>query len=315
METVTACPLCGAPTSSVLYGRADVRVVLCESCGLVYLNPRMSQEARGTFYEESYQKQRNRVEDVAAAIVRAKQPKLYQKNLTKAEYFMPFIQKGSRVLDIGAGYGGLLAAIREKTGAIVEGIEPGIIGSEVGRRGFGLSVATTNLDEFLKTSHGTYDCVIMSHVLEHVGDPKGSLRGVRTLLKENGMLWLAVPNILTPDDAPNRFFHMEHLFYFSPRTLVHMLEEAGFAVVSLDMHPRELIVHAIDVQRNPVRVAREKQQGTPEDVRRVCKRHSRKYAVLTLLRKTIELILPRSASLSARSKAAAFLRKFGLIEQ
>ena len=45
-----------------------------------------------------------------------------------------------------------------------------------------------------EAQHGTFDAVIASHVLEHIPDPIGFLQSVATLLKEDGLLSLIIPD-------------------------------------------------------------------------------------------------------------------------
>jgi 2-polyprenyl-3-methyl-5-hydroxy-6-metoxy-1,4-benzoquinol methylase len=318
METLATCPLCHSEgKSSLLHQHGDARCVLCENCGLAYLNPRMSHEERIRFYSDSYQRERHKLSDIDAAIARAREPHRYAKKRVWAGRFVPHLNTSSRVLEIGAGYGMLLAAIRELTGASVSGIEPGVIGSEVARRVFSVPVLNTDLDTFARaTVKDHYDCIIMSHVLEHLPSPIESLRAIQSLLAPKAALWIAVPNILTPDDAPDRFFHFEHLFYFSPRTLVRTLEEAGYAVVHVERRPREIIMRAVLAETEPLeRIRSTNCPGAPEHVRRRQQLHAFKYDVLRFFGRAVESVCPPRYTQIVRARTVSLLRHIGLIKQ
>lgn len=313
MEQI-ACPLCGEHKGTVLHSHDDITALVCEACGMVYLDPRPSAEAIAAFYRDAYQKERNKVSDADAAIERAKNPRLRGKKLLRAEQeFAPLLSRESRVLDIGAGYGGLLAAIKEKTGAYVEGIEPGEIGAEVARRHFGLPVATADLDSFLASPHEPYDCIIMSHVLEHLPQPIDSLRSIRTLLRPRGTLWVAVPNVLWPEDSPERTFHIEHLLYFSPRTLIRTLNKAGYSVTNLKILPKEMVVYAVRSDEATGMDANEA-QGSPAHVKAAYAENRRTYFWLSLFRKGVELVLPAPLAHRVRKIASWIFGKLGLIQ-
>ena len=46
-------------------------------------------------------------------------------------------------------------------------------------------------------AHSGYDVILFSHVLEHLFDPTQALRDAARILKENGVLAIALPNVLT----------------------------------------------------------------------------------------------------------------------
>lgn len=90
---------------------------------------------------------------------------------------------------------------------------------------------------------GTFDVIIMSHIIEHVHDPVGFLRHAHRLLKPGGRVVLATPNAWS-------FGHWlwegdwvslatpYHLFIFNPPALARTLREAGFSRVFCSTRPR-----------------------------------------------------------------------------
>src|SRR5579872_6374503 len=42
--------------------------------------------------------------------------------------------------------------------------------------------------------HGRFDLIVMSHVIEHLRDPRNALRDARALLEDRGFLLVALPN-------------------------------------------------------------------------------------------------------------------------
>jgi 2-polyprenyl-3-methyl-5-hydroxy-6-metoxy-1,4-benzoquinol methylase len=73
-----------------------------------------------------------------------------------------------------------------------------------------------------------FDLVILSHTLEHLLDPIGTLTTIRGYLKQGGGLFIQVPNI---KESPFDILIADHLLHFSPENLCNILTTAGFTVV------------------------------------------------------------------------------------
>ncbi len=91
----------------------------------------------------------------------------------------------------------------------------------------------------LITSTETFDVIIMSHVLEHITDLSAALKIVRELMKEETLLYIEVPGVKALHwdkwqyyrrDFLN-YFTLAHVWHFSLRTLVSVLELHGFQLV------------------------------------------------------------------------------------
>lgn len=87
----------------------------------------------------------------------------------------------------------------------------------------------------------TYDLVICNNVLEHVLDPLGLLRRLRSLIAPGGMLRIAVPNdgswlqdqVVSRSLAAPEFWVAipDHLNYFNTDSLPRVLDACGWTVV------------------------------------------------------------------------------------
>lgn len=139
------------------------------------------------------------------------------------------IDKGS-ILDIGMGTGELLSYFAGK-GWKTTGVEPNEAVREFARTSHGLTVHDEEALD--KLPSGSFDVITMWHVLEHVPDLNARMKQVRNLLKKEGRLFIAVPNLLAPDakkygahwaalDVPR------HLYHFTPQSLEQLLRKHGF---------------------------------------------------------------------------------------
>lgn len=69
----------------------------------------------------------------------------------------------------------------------------------------------------------------MRHVLEHLSNPLECLKKIRNILAPNGVMYIEVPD--SQDIAPSlsRFYHHEHLLYFTNQILNSYLRSSGFS--------------------------------------------------------------------------------------
>jgi SAM-dependent methyltransferase len=148
--------------------------------------------------------------------------------------------KNSAILEVGCGVGQFLHYCRDE-GAVCLGIEPFEEYSEYARNVLNIEVFTGTLEAYSKKfGHldGTLDTVCLFHVLEHLASPIESLRLIRGWLKDDGLLYIEVPNAVTTwrwyNQAPTKFFRPVHFFNFTWKTLELVLGKAGFQIIATD---------------------------------------------------------------------------------
>jgi SAM-dependent methyltransferase len=145
---------------------------------------------------------------------------------------LKFVRAG-RALDIGCGSGRFLRALRD-SGWNVAGLELNDDTATSARTVYGLAVETS-LDAF---DAGTFDLITITHVLEHIRDPHQMLSDCVGLLKPNGVIAVAVPNMESWQAQMTRenWFHLDlprHLWHFSERWLSNELDHLGFERVTV----------------------------------------------------------------------------------
>jgi len=219
----TVCNLCGKADTTFITKQNSFKVVQCNLCGFVYVNPRPKLTAMKDFYIDYH---RNRIGD--PHLWKPYMQKIFTKSATLLQRLYP--QKG-RLLDIGCGYG-FFVEEAIKRGWQAEGIDL----SEdcvafAKKRGQNVTLA---LPEDIKEKN-SFDAITMFYVLEHLPDPLSTLRTVKKLLKPGGVLLLRVPHttpivkLLKPMKIKNNLFDPPfHLCDFSPDTIGKILKKAGF---------------------------------------------------------------------------------------
>jgi SAM-dependent methyltransferase len=143
------------------------------------------------------------------------------------------LSPGGRILEIGPGRGAMLAELAE-SGYAAEGLElSAAVAKTVGARSGG-TVRVGSIETLASTvGRETYDGVIARHVLEHISDPVRALAVIFDILRPQGVLYIAVPNVAAPEAMLSGWtgYQPYHLHYFRPATLHGLLRRAGFVVV------------------------------------------------------------------------------------
>lgn len=140
------------------------------------------------------------------------------------------LERGSRVLDLGAGDGRLTQALAN-AGHRVTAVEP-FRDVHAGPR---LDVLREDLGE-LELPEQSFDAAVLWHVLEHLPEPLNLLERVRRWLVPGGRVLVGVPNLgsLQARLGGEQWFHLDtqrHVVHFTPRGLLSLLERAGLSDV------------------------------------------------------------------------------------
>lgn len=171
------------------------------------------------------------------------------------EFFGDISQKN--IYDIGFGYAQALLYFKQR-GLICSGIEPSEEGVEYARKN-GIDGKVGGIeDEKSYITDKKQNIVLLINVLEHLRTPYETLVNIRKhLIADNGILIIDVPNEYNAFQlAANKEYGLKewwlappkHINYFSPSSLEHLLNEAGFKMVKQEASfPIELFLLFGDV--------------------------------------------------------------------
>lgn len=228
-EGLIPCNLCGASDVEVIGSRdrrgRPLRTTICRRCGLVWSNPRPTADEVRRYYSGEYRLDyKGHSTPPLRHIARSGRGAL-----NRYRALSPYLKKGDRILDAGAG-GGEVVYVLRRFGFDASGIEPDEQYAQHAREVLGVP-ARTGFVQDVSFRPASFDVVTMYHALEHVEDPSAILSHLRTWIVENGVLYIEVPNVEARCIAPSHRFHFAHFYNFNQTTLEALGRKAGFEPV------------------------------------------------------------------------------------
>lgn len=239
LDDITASPkplwLKGKPLSEGQFGHT-VHPVIFPS-GLVMLAPRWTAARYQEFYEKEYDSlyRLDLKPDVGVAGIeknaREIRDRLVASGLSK--------QNISTILDLGAGPGFGIPVLKDYfESSNVSVIEGSPAARKIIRENNFAEVIGNFVDEKIVVDNlNSFDLVIMRHVVEHFLSPLEELRMVASLLSDNGWVYIAVPDMLTPRTILRDYefwweywFRSVHAYYYNHFTLFRTLWLSGLVV-------------------------------------------------------------------------------------
>lgn len=240
-------------------------ILSCRNCGLIWLDPQpMSNEIwklYGTYFthqatlsgspprlallranlgkavlSECYGYRRNNEEATASALWK----NVCRLSWVRDIFGFPIMGlKASwrgRLLDVGCGNGAFLARMKS-LGWEAVGVELDEKAANVAKTEFDVDVFIGTL-EAADFADESFDVITLSHVIEHIGDPRELLCRCRKLLRKGGRVVVTTPNA---DSLGHKIFQENwrglevprHLMVFSLRTLAQLASEAGLSIGAL----------------------------------------------------------------------------------
>ena len=231
------CPVCRALEANLLHTQrfelpaghplaSGYEVVQCKSCDFAFADTTVSQADYDRFYASF-----SKYEDGKTGTGGGENP--YDRvrlEITARQLADEILDPTARILDVGCANGGLLQALAGLGYRNLCGLDPSPTCVDNTRK-LGQTAHQGSL--FQPFPHGSFDCVVLSHTLEHIQDVRGALDWIGDRLDPDGrgLVYIETPDATRYVDflfAPFQEFNTEHINHFSETSLVNALELAGF---------------------------------------------------------------------------------------
>jgi 2-polyprenyl-3-methyl-5-hydroxy-6-metoxy-1,4-benzoquinol methylase len=156
-------------------------------------------------------------------------------------------KKTGSLLDVGCGTGYFAGKLSQK-GWNVTGIEPSSIAAEIAREKFGIKVLSS--ESIHKLENRQFDVITLWHVLEHIDSLEDMMISFQCLLKEQGKLIVALPNINSYDASKYKnhwaaYDVPRHRWHFSPETFANLALKYGFSIKKIISMPFDVFYISI----------------------------------------------------------------------
>ena len=204
-------------------------IVQCAGCGFQFTNPRPAAAEIGKYYEsDDYVSHNSRAGGLVNQVYRVARFFTMRRKVKLLNKLAP---RRGNLLDYGCGTGHFLAAA-QGAGWAVQGLEPNARARQEASQRTGQPIGAVGLETL---APGTFDAITLWHVLEHVHALNETLGQLVSLLKPDGVLLLAVPNVESLDAQHYRenwaaYDVPRHLYHFAPDTMTRLLKKHGLAL-------------------------------------------------------------------------------------
>lgn len=209
-------------------------VVRCNTCGLVFLDPRPTEAELERIYPPNYHA--FDFSEERFGLVHDVRSRLEARRVLKSARDLP---ADALIVDVGCGDGFHLDLLRRfgESGWTLQGVEPDARAAEVAsERGIDVH-QTTLIDADIEP--GTVDLVLLIQTIEHVADPSKLLGEVKTVLKPGGRLLVVTDNVGSPDFRIFKSRHWggyhfpRHWHLYDRSTLAATARSAGLEVENI----------------------------------------------------------------------------------
>jgi 2-polyprenyl-3-methyl-5-hydroxy-6-metoxy-1,4-benzoquinol methylase len=208
----------------------DARIVICRDCGLIQLNPRMTQDSYAGFYNEEYRLLHSG---------EAAGENLFQFEYKKGKSIYDWLTQNVTlpkplselsVLEVGCAVGGILQYFKDQ-GSRVKGLDLDEEAVKFGRERHGLDLTVGEIQDVDYQP----DVIIYADALEHMLQPGEGLLQVGKILSPGGFVYIGVPGLKKLLKESRDFLallQVAHTYYFSLRALTNLVEASGFELVT-----------------------------------------------------------------------------------
>ncbi len=254
-ETIS-CNLCGGNDFKIIVRQTvnniKANTVMCRTCSLIFINPRMSSKDYDEYYMSFYRQDRAEIKNKVFVSSTEKNFENARRFGKAIVLYMGKYVKDGLTIDVGSSTGGILYGMREaRPNLELLGIEPSLDESAHAELK-GVKTIRSLFEDVRLDVKGKAANVLCVQSLNHLLDPKKFLSWSHDILEEGGHVFLAVKNWRHQVRRMGRLqsaVQIDHVYMFTPETLSLICRAAGFEVVYLDVDEGKS-AEAIQRQKN-----------------------------------------------------------------
>ncbi|OYO87024.1 methyltransferase family protein [Lachnotalea glycerini] len=254
-EAIIRCTLCGAENTEYIDTKirnadeiSGCKMYRCRNCDTHFMYPLPNSEELEEYYDGSFREEVH----TEAYYEDERLTKVFNRFLVEAKTRVKRVEEDldckDEILEIGCSVGYFLSAVSEKVN--------GVYGTEWDSKARSyiervidnpkIKVAK-NPEDFEKK----FDKIFLFHVLEHIENPIIFLKRLKKLLRENGKIYIEVPNV---DDILVKTFECKefmdfyykkaHIFNYNEKGLKYIFDHSG--LISYEIN----FIHRYDISNH-----------------------------------------------------------------
>ena len=227
---------CGNLDDSPLY--QILKIQACKKCGHIY-NFLSSADKKGLvkYYNQEYTPLNLGSTDKLGDRPGSANPLTLKRHSQLYNLISPYIDKHSRVLDIGCAMGGFLDYLHKQGLRKLYGIDivENYVNKAEKKKNYQIKLGSAESIPFGKNS---FDLLIMDQVMEHLIEPAKAFKEAKRVLTNNGLFCIGVPDASKYDEIYFFDFYWflmrEHLQHFDVQHLQLLGASQGFELVKFN---------------------------------------------------------------------------------
>lgn len=227
------CKVCGSDKYNKIgeikgIWKENKNVYQCEKCFLYFIESPTDEEIYLLYKNEYHNSIKNKIFELAKSKMR------YARCLNQFNFIKNSINcDNKKVCEIGA-FDGLLLNIFKNNGCKVFGYELNDRAREYAKKKYNIDLKPNFLEDNQK-----YDIIILSHVIEHFKEPKEILLKIKSMLNDNGFIYIEVPNSPIINQSKNqcsyetliKYLTTTHTVNFNMDNLKAFAENCGLKII------------------------------------------------------------------------------------
>jgi len=142
-------------------------------------------------------------------------------------------QNQYRVLDIGAGLGVFLARLKDDERFMLNALELNPVAVNHIKHNVGVNTYESYMQDL--NFEKKFDLITLNRVLEHISNPIDMMRSVAKAIKNDGLIYIELPDVLSYklDGNNNEAFSSGHYMIYNPDSIQYLFRKAGISLYNL----------------------------------------------------------------------------------
>ena len=219
------CKICGNIESKFLYCVNDIDMCKCKRCNFVFFNNDESIEKYN--YQCDYF-DNNKYKDTSCQ---------YRENNRRKKLISKYCGTKVSLVDVGCAAGDFVAFVSETFDAVGYDFAESAI--ELAKRRYphlADKYYVCAAENMISEENASYDAVCLWDVIEHIEEPKQVMKTLKTLVKNDGYIFISTPNIgaLFAKITKKRWPFMtppEHMSFFDKKSMCRLIAECDLELV------------------------------------------------------------------------------------